>query len=115
MTLSDSSKATILELFGLEKEDVAEVSYSNRNGTAVLDIFLEPHYEPCPECGTTDPKIQNYVIKEITHSVLNDRKCIIRYHARRYVCPSAAEPTMRRTPLSSKAQKRSLPRRPLMS
>lgn len=105
MTLSDSSKATILELFGLEKEDVAEVSYSNRNGTAVLDIFLVPHYEPCPECGTTDPKIKNYVIKEITHSVLNDRKCIIRYHARRYVCPLCGRTYYEKNPFVFKAQK----------
>ena len=30
---------------------------------------------------------KNYVIKNITHSILSDRRRIIRYHARRFECP----------------------------
>ena len=30
---------------------------------------------------------KNYVIKNITHSILSDRRCILRYHARRFECP----------------------------
>lgn len=79
-------KESVLELFGLEGKDVQDITYRNSNGSALIDVTLEPQYEPCPNCGTLMPKIRGYYLKNITHSVLTDRKCILNYHVRRYEC-----------------------------
>lgn len=82
-----SDKNLVLELFGLEDDDVLSADYINHNGNALIDIFLMPQYPPCPTCGCEKPKVKCYVIKKINHSILSDRKCTLNYHARRYKCP----------------------------
>lgn len=88
MKMTESAnKETIMELFGLENGDVEDVQYQNLNGNTQITIRLVPHYEPCPDCGCSTPKIKDYYWKKITHSVLSDRRCTLLYRARRYLCP----------------------------
>ena len=82
-----ADKNLVLELFGLEDDDVLSVDYINHNGNAIIDIFLVPQYPPCPNCSCKKPRVKCYVIKKINHSILSDRKCTLNYHARRYKCP----------------------------
>ena len=86
MTL-DKDKRDILVLFNLENDDVEDVSFLNKDNMAIVDVFLRPSYPPCKDCGNTNVRIKGYVIKKVNHGVLTDRKCILNYHARRYVCP----------------------------
>ena len=53
-----ANKETIMELFGLENGDVEDVQYQNLNGNTQITIRLVPHYEPCPDCGCSTPKIK---------------------------------------------------------
>lgn len=76
-----------IDFFGLDSADINHIEFNDINGDAFIDILLVPKYEHCPQCGYNYPKIKNYVLKSINHSVFNDRKCIIKYKARRYVCP----------------------------
>lgn len=100
-----SDETFVLELFGLENEEVQSISYSNINETAVIDVLLVSHPIPCPDCGCVHPRIKNYVKKKITHSVLSDRKAEILYHARRYVCPVCGRTYYEKNPFVFKSQK----------
>ena len=84
--LSDN-EMFIIGLFGLENEDIQSIEYIRDGNNAIVDVFLTPHSIRCPDCGYDQPKIKNYVLKKITHSILSDRGCTLHYHARRYVCP----------------------------
>mgnify|MGYP004507430121 FL=1 len=80
-------KQFVLQLFNLEYSDVQDVSCIRAGNNVIIDITLASDPVPCPVCGCDQPHIKNYVTKNITHSVLSDRRCTLRYHARRYVCP----------------------------
>lgn len=86
MTKSKMDQHSVLELFNLEDDEVQEAVYVNIKGDAGLRITLKPSYEPCPVCGSPHPKIKDYYLKKITHSVLTDRKCTLFYRVRRYEC-----------------------------
>ena len=82
----NTEKQDILRLFNLEDEDIQNISFSNAGNCAVADVFLRDERTPCPECGNDHVLIKGYQIKMINHGALADRKCLIRYHARRYQC-----------------------------
>jgi transposase len=86
MSLS-RAKNDILSLFNLESEDIQDIGYMNTNNMAIVQISLRANYPPCPDCGNEDVKIKGYEVKKINHSILTDRKCLLHYKARRYVCP----------------------------
>ena len=81
----NKEKQFILQLFNLEYSDVQDVSCIRAGNTVIIDIVLVSDPVPCPVCGCDQPHIKNYITKNITHSVLSDRRCTLRYHARRYV------------------------------
>lgn len=87
MLSEDEYKSFVLQLFGLELDDVLSIKYLRVGNNALIDIFLISHPIPCPECGYDSPKIKNYILKRIKHSELVDRACTLHYHARRYECP----------------------------
>ena len=82
--MDDSS---ILELFNLESQDIQSIQCTRQKDALILEVTLTDTRPPCPDCGCSNVKIKGYVLKKINHSALNDRRCIIRYHARRYSCP----------------------------
>ena len=83
-----SENMFIADLFNLEPADIQSISYQNvSNSFSEFLITLSRKDLPCPECGFEHPKIKNYVKKKINHSLLKDRKSIIIYNARRFVCP----------------------------
>jgi len=77
----------VLALFNLEEDRVESISIHNESNQAVVDVLLRADYPPCPSCGCADVKIKGYTLKHIRHGVLTDRNCILKYNARRYVCP----------------------------
>ena len=83
----NKEKQFILQLFNLEYSDVQDVSCIRAGNNVIIDITLASDPVPCPVCGCDQLHIKNYVTKNITHSVLSDRRCTLRYHALRYVCP----------------------------
>lgn len=100
-----TEKTAILELFNLDRNGVQNVSYSNADGSAVIDILLRPDYPSCPDCGCSSPVIKEYQLKKINHSVLSDRKCTLYYHARRYQCPVCHRTYYENNPFAFKKQK----------
>ena len=101
----NKEKQFILQLFNLEYSDVQEVSCIRAGNTVIIDIILVSDPVPCPICGCDQPHIKNYVTKNITHSVLSDRRCTLRYHARRYVCPVCGKTYYEHNPFVFKSMK----------
>lgn len=101
----NKEKQFILQLFNLECSDVQDVSCIRAGNTVIIDITLASDPVPCPVCGCDQPHIKNYVTKNITHSVLSDRRCTLRYHARRYVCPVCGKTYYEHNPFVFKSMK----------
>ena len=96
----------ILDLFNLDLSDIQNISYaSDTTGISVYDITLASMPVSCPDCGCSNPKIKNYVIKKINHTALSDRKSIIRYRARRYICPLCSRTYYEHNPFVFKSMK----------
>lgn len=85
MSLS-STQNDIIALFNLESEDIEDISYSNEGKISIIRILLRANYPPCPCCNGSEVVIKGYTPKQIKHSLLTDRKCILYYKARRYQC-----------------------------
>ena len=101
----NKEKQFILQLFNLECSDVQDVSCIRAGNTVIIDITLASDPVPCPVCGCDQPHLKNYVTKNITHSVLSDRRCTLRYHARRYVCPVCGKTYYEHNPFVFKSMK----------
>lgn len=86
--INEMNSDMIRDLFALSEGDTEKIEYSRGPDCAQFDITLTPRYDHCPLCGTAAPRIKGYVTKKISHSILNERKCRLIYHARRYVCPT---------------------------
>ena len=99
----------ITNLFNLKPEDIMNIHYENDDaGNSIYHIRLVPDFLPCPNCGCKHPSIKNYVLKTIKHSTLSDRNSILRYKARRYVCPICHKTYYEKNPFVFKASKISI-------
>lgn len=87
MEILNPEDTFLVDLFNLEPDDVRSIRYESRHPHAIFHIVLAQKNDPCPHCGHTHPKIKNYILKQIRHSALEQRSCLIYYKARRYICP----------------------------
>lgn len=103
----DESQKTLCSILRLEAEDVESISARSAGDQMFYDVTLTPKFEPCPCCGDTgiQPKINKYVAKRITHSVLSSMKCVLNYHARRYQCQICGRTYYETNPFVFKKQK----------
>lgn len=90
----------ILEFFQIPRDIVEHHEIFHDGDTLIIDIRLIRRIMKCPVCGTSTSVIASYVTKAITHSVVNGKKCIIRYHARRYTCPACSKTFYEPNPFS---------------
>lgn len=96
----------VLQLFNLEDEDIQSIEYVNENGNSVVIVFLaDNNRQPCPRCGCTRLEVKEYVQKDINHAILSDRKCTLRYFARRYKCQHCGRTFYEHNPFCFKGQK----------
>ena len=100
-----SDQHELLELFNLSDEDIERTWYENLNGTSRVHAILANIPLPCPDCDCKHPKIKDYRLKKIVHSVLTDRECDLIYHARRFICPVCRRTYYEHNPFVFKKQK----------
>lgn len=86
MSQLTSTETAAIELFALNAADIQHISTQTRDGLTMIEVTLVPDYPKCPRCGEENPRIINYVTKTITHSILQEQKCLLIYNARRYRC-----------------------------
>ena len=103
----DESQKALCSTLRLEAEDIESISLRKADNLMLYDVKLTPRFEPCPCCGCTNvpPKINKYVEKRITHSVLTGMKCVLVYYARRYKCEICGKTYYETNPFVFKKQK----------
>ena len=103
----DESQKTLCSALRLEAEDIESINVRKADNLIIYDVKLTPKFEPCPCCGCKDvqPKINKYVEKRITHSVLTGMRCLLMYHARRYKCQICGKTYYETNPFVFRKQK----------
>ena len=92
----------ITQMLNIKEEDLEEIIPINQSdGTSILKLKLKDKSPVCPCCGGK-VKIHGYYTRRLTHATLVNRKCLIFYQQRRYICPDCEltfhEPTLSSTP-----------------
>ena len=76
----------ITDFIDIPQDSILDASSRNENGILIISITLKLFPSHCPICNQICSHVKEYKLKHIKHSVLNHRKCIIEYRARRFVC-----------------------------
>lgn len=96
---------SILEFYNLQNTDVQRLSSATVNGTLVVDVELPDNKPPCKHCGYDRIRLKEKTVKQIRHSNIAGRPCLIRYHAHRYKCQCCGRTFYEDNPFVFKAQK----------
>ena len=95
----------ILEFFNLQNSDAEKVDVSSKGDTLYSDVELVKRIPLCKHCGMSQVRLKETTIKLIKHSNVAGRKCVIRYHAHRYLCKCCGRTFFEDNPFVFKAQK----------
>lgn len=77
----------IMMFLGLDHADIESIEVYHDFDSLIVELSLNKKEHNCPLCSNPTSKIKGYQMKTIKHSVLNNVECIIKYNARRYICP----------------------------
>lgn len=75
-----------IKLLGLEDFEVKSLDETKDKFFVTVEKPRQTH--TCPNCGAITDTIHDYRIQYIKHTVLSDKKVILKYRKRRYVCES---------------------------
>lgn len=98
----------IMKLFNLEDKIIKHINVIHQFDGVHVSVELETVASQCPVCGHETSKVNNYVKKKITHSVLNSIPCYIDYRARRFKCPKCGKTFYENNPFTIQGMKISL-------
>lgn len=77
----------ITSVLNLKSSDLLSVdSVTTTDGSLKLRVKLVHKQALCPVCSTPS-RIHGYYTRKLMHSTLSNRKCVICYSQRRYICP----------------------------
>ena len=79
-------KDSITSLIGLKDDEVESIVMEEKNNEICIYVTLTNHGVRCPNCGHFTTSVHSYYTKKIVHSIFNDKKCLIIYRSRRFIC-----------------------------
>ncbi len=71
----------------------------------IVDLYLNQRDRECPKCGCLNSRIKDTLIKKIDHPVIAGRKCTIKFHQKKYVCPDCGKYFLQFNPLVKGSKK----------
>ncbi|WP_260490326.1 ISL3 family transposase [Listeria booriae] len=77
----------IIQLIGLENKNIQLVDQSIEANTCHIHIQLKRKKHACPQCKTRTDRIKDYRIHMFQHLKTAEKRIIIHYRKRRYICP----------------------------
>ena len=96
-----SFKDDFMRFFSLAHADISDLDMSyDCDGGLIVRVKLNSVPHECPVCGTVTSKIKDYSTRHINHALFSNRRCIIEYRARRYICPECGKSFYERDPFS---------------
>lgn len=98
----------ILKCLGLDHADIDTLEVYHEPEGLVIELTLNPREQECPVCSSPTSRIKGYQMKVIRHSIFNQTGCIIRYRARRYICPACRKTFYESNPFAYKGSTISL-------
>ena len=99
---------SITEFLNLKESEVLSISTMSSNECFIVELSLKPKPHTCPSCGLITSKIKSYYLRSINHGIFLNRKCVIHYNQRRYICPICNLSFTENFTLAVKHQKKSL-------
>lgn len=95
----------ITKLLNVKPTDLLSVTTSSKkDGTIILKVRLKITDSCCTICNTAS-KTHGYYKRELTHSTLVNRKCIIIYEQRRFKCPECGSTFSERNPFIDSSER----------
>ena len=76
----------ITDILNISQQDIQNAFSYQKEEVRFIDVTLKRKDSSCPVCGSSSLKVKEYKLRKINHSVFQFKKCIILYHARRFVC-----------------------------
>ena len=81
-----SHEKFITDFLNIKPEYLQEIiTLKQPDGSLHVKVRLKPQGTTCPYCHKP-AKVHGFYSRKLTHSVFNNRKCIIFYDQRRYIC-----------------------------
>ena len=94
----------IIKFLNLESIDINldKSSFVKTDDQLIFTIVLNKKLvNSCPFCGSINTSINDYVVKNITHSISTDKPCILKYKARRFKCKDCSYTFYEKNPFAS--------------
>ena len=77
----------ILSFLGIPGEKIEHYQVIDNETSLTIFIELKDIRTPCPNCRKTNIKIKDYYETTIRHSIISNKKIIVKIKNRRYICP----------------------------
>jgi len=94
-----------LEFFDLDEKYIESVSFKSVNSDILINVLMKRRLHTCPDCRNKTDKIKGYYTRTIKHQFLSNKNCLIKYKARRYVCPTCSKTFYEENPFMFKDTK----------
>lgn len=94
----------IIKLLNLEQFNIKikSINVITQNNILYCFIKLLNTTSNCIYCSSDEIIVNDYRLKTIIHSVLNNKKCLIKYYARRFYCKHCGQTFYEHNPFSNK-------------
>lgn len=95
-----------LNLLGLQPNDIENLTISRTDDdNIIINVTLSRKSESCPVCGSHHINVKDYQNRNITHSILNNKKMTIHYRSRRLICKDCGKTFTESNPFASPKQR----------
>lgn len=99
-----SEKSFIADMLNLDESLIDSIqSIKQSDESVIIRVKLKSTNSTCPYCGGY-VKIHGYTQRKIKHSTLINRKCVIYYQQRRYVCCNCDSTFSEKNPFSNERE-----------
>jgi len=99
---------SIIEFLNLKEDEIQDIKTTSESDCLAVYLTLSVKPHKCPHCGVLTYRIKDYHCRIINHGLFLDRKCIVHYNQRRYLCQICNKSFNESCLLVNKHQKKSL-------
>ena len=99
---------SIIEFLNLKEDEILSINTYSTKECFFIELSLKVKPHPCPNCGFITSKTHRYYLRSINHGIFLNRKCVIHYNQRRFICTICKSTFTENFALAAKYQKKTL-------